>query len=293
MFQILKRCMRLLWPGEADGYRLRPPLVLINGLAEQPESWFCNRRYWEKCFDVKMPEFLVYDGVALQRRIEDGLPITVDYLTDQLEQYLDFFVQRPPYHLVGSSLGCQIAIEFALRRPDQVDRMVLLCPSGFGGEEKLPVVDGVRRNDFASLVGSVFFDRRHVRPEIVRHYERQFASKTWKKGVLRTIRGTSGHSVRDKLHQVSKPVLLICGEEDRITDPRLAAEAVKDQANFRVVLLPRCGHAPQIERARQVNRLVRDFLTVPISQRAPLSRSQPAAAVDDAAERLAAGPNFV
>ena len=43
-------------------YGRRQPLILINGLAEQHESWFRNRRYWSRYFDLYLPNILVYDG---------------------------------------------------------------------------------------------------------------------------------------------------------------------------------------------------------------------------------------
>src|SRR5262249_37935683 len=129
------------------GYARRPPLILINGLAEQAESWFCNLPAWRKHFDVHLPNLLVYEGTALHRRIDAGQPISIDYLVDQLHQYLESFVQTPPYNLVANSLGGKIAVEYAVRYPDQVARLVLLCPSGMSDEERLPVVEGVRRND--------------------------------------------------------------------------------------------------------------------------------------------------
>jgi pimeloyl-ACP methyl ester carboxylesterase len=235
--------------------------VLINGLAEQAESWYCNRGQWQRSFDVKSPEFLVYDGDVLQRRIREGLPISVDFLANQLEVYLDEFVQRPPYSLVASSLGGQIAVEYTVRHPDKVDRLVLLCPSGVGAEEKLPVVEGVRSNDVEAMIRSVFHSARFAEPGLVREYERLFANRLWRKGILRTLRGTNRHSIRDKLGQIQRPALVICGQDDRIVDPRETRRAVEGLPNFRFVLLPRCGHAPQIERPWLINRLVHDFLT--------------------------------
>lgn len=265
------------WFHQPREYRRLPRMVLINGLAEQPESWFCNRDYWRRDFDVKVPEFLVYDGPVLQQRIEHGLPISVPFLTDQLETYLDNFVQTPPYHLVGSSLGGQIAVEYAIRHPDNVGRMVLLCPSGVGGEERLPVVEGVRKSDFETMVASVFHDRRRfTNPGIVRHYEQQFVNRRWRKGVLRTIRGTHRHSIRDKLPLVAAPTLLIVGREDRIVDPAQAVSAVEGLDRFRLVVIPNCGHAPQIEKANLVNRLVRDFL---LETDVPAESKQTASAV--------------
>jgi pimeloyl-ACP methyl ester carboxylesterase len=266
MVGVLRQCLGLL---RDRPYGRKQPLILINGLAEQAESWFRNRRYWERFFDVKVPEFLVYGGPMLQRRIDEGKPITVDYFTDQLELFLDGFVQRPPYHLVASSLGGQIAVEYAVRYPERVSRMVLLCPSGMGGEERLPILDGVRHNNFEALVGSVFYHRKFINPGLVRHYERQFASREWRKAVLRTVRGTSEHCVRDKLPRVTAPTLVICGREDKVVDSLQVLEAIKGLPNFRCVMIRRCGHAPQIERARLVNRLVRHFLTHPQPETEP------------------------
>ena len=99
-----------------DRYRRSPSLVLVNGLAEQSESWFRSRDAWAAHFDVHMPGILVYDGPVLQERVEKRLPIDVAYLTDRLEEYLDKFVQTPPYHLVASSLGCQMAVEYCATR---------------------------------------------------------------------------------------------------------------------------------------------------------------------------------
>ncbi len=267
---------QMLWSWarrKAPGWCKRPPLILVNGLAEQSESWYRNRWYWERYFDVKVPEILVYGGPQLQRRIAQGLPIDVPYLTEALEEYLDRFVQRPPYFFVASSLGCQVVVEYAVRRPDQVARMVLLCPSGFGDEERLPVVEGVRHHDMEGLLKSIFHDPAHVDAQMLAHLRLQMQERSWKKALLRTVRGTAEHSVRDKLPQVRCPTLVICGKEDRIVDPIEIRQAVQGLPQFKYLALARCGHAPQIERYRQVNRLVRAFLTVPEtqSQRRPLA----------------------
>ena len=50
-------------------YGRRQPLVLINGLAEQAESWYRNRRFWGRFFEVYTPNILAYEGEALHRRI--------------------------------------------------------------------------------------------------------------------------------------------------------------------------------------------------------------------------------
>lgn len=143
---------------QTAAYRRRPPLVLVNGLAEQAETWFRNQRFWGRHFDVYLPNILAYEGAALHRRIADNLPIDVDYLVEQWHTYLEEFVQTPPYHLVASSLGGKVVVEYAVRYPDEISRIVLLCPSGMGDKEQLPVIEGMRRSDLGAVVDSVFHD---------------------------------------------------------------------------------------------------------------------------------------
>jgi len=241
-------------------YARRAPLVLINGLAEQAESWYSNLDAWRCHFDVYQPNLLAYEGAALHRRIDAGRPIDIEYLVERLHAYLDGFVQSPPYHLVANSLGGKVAVEYAVRYPDQVARLVLLCPSGLSDVERLPVIDGVRRNDLRSLVASVFQDPGHTDPNLLAYYEKKFADRRWRSGLLRTIRGTMDHRVRDRLVEVTQPTLLVVGGEDRIVDPHQAIEAAGLLRRGRLLVLEGCGHAPQIERSELVNRLVVEFL---------------------------------
>lgn len=241
-------------------YQRRAPLVLINGLAEQAESWYCNLDTWRQHFDVHTPNLLVYDGTALARRIDAGESIDIDYLVEQLRLYVDSFVQRPPVHLLANSMGGKIAVEFAARYPDQVARMVLLCPSGLSRDERLPVVEGVRRNDPAALITSVFHDPSHADTGLLGYYLEKFASRKWRSGLMRTLRGTMAHRVADRLAHVRQPTMLVVGRQDRIVSPEETIAAAERLPNGKLVVLPDCGHAPQIEEAETVNRLVVDFL---------------------------------
>jgi pimeloyl-ACP methyl ester carboxylesterase len=248
-------------PRLLNTYKRRTPLVLINGLAEQPESWFANRIHFSHHFDVKIPEILVYDGSALHEHIDAGGEVTVDYLACRLAVYLDQFVQRPPYHFVGSSLGCQVILSYAVKYPERVSRLVLICPSGFHGDENLPAMEGVKRSQYDTLVKSVFHKGRFATDDLVKAFERKFQDRKWKKGVLRTLRGTVGHSVADLLRRVSQPTLVIWGASDRVLSDVPGSIRAADQIlKVRQVVIPKCGHAPQIEKARLVNQLVVRYL---------------------------------
>jgi pimeloyl-ACP methyl ester carboxylesterase len=242
-------------------YGRKQPLVLINGLAEQAESWYRNKKYWSRFFDVHAPNILAYEGAALHRRISSKEAITVDYLVQQLHTFLDQFVQTPPYHLVASSLGGKIAVEFAAKYPELVARVVLLCPSGMGDKEQLPIIEGVIGRDAHAMVRSVFHKPRIVDWDVLRYYRARFANRRWKTGFVRAVRGTLEHTVRDRLKEVKCPTLLVTASEDKICCPKTAEEASKNLPQGHFLKISRCGHAPQIEKASKINKLVVHFLS--------------------------------
>jgi abhydrolase domain-containing protein 6 len=248
-------------PRLLHNYRRRMPLVLVNGLAEQPETWFANKTYLSRQFDVKIPEILVYDGAALHDWIDSGGEVSVEYLADRLARFLDEFVQRPPYYLVASSLGSQVILNYATRCPEKVAKLVLICPSGFHGDENLPMIEGVRRSNYESLVKSVFHRDHFVSDGLAQALERKFQDRKWKKGVLRTLRATVGHSVAPLLERVPHPTLVIWGANDRVlSDVPGAIRAAERILKVRQVVIPKCGHAPQIEKPRLVNHLISRYL---------------------------------
>jgi pimeloyl-ACP methyl ester carboxylesterase len=244
-------------------YGRKPPLILLNGLAEQSESWYRNARFWARFFDVHTPNLMAYEGDSLHRRLKADQPIDIDYLVGQLHTYVDQFAQTPPYNLVSSSLGGKIAVEFAVRYPALVNRLVLLCPSGMGDVERLPVLEGNRINDYEAIIKAVFYRPRKADRNLLNYYKRCFQSRKWKLGLIRTVKGTNDHVVRPRMKDLTVPTLLVGGREDKIVDPKEGERAIREVPNGNgfVLTIPRCGHAPQIEKTRLLNRLVVHFLT--------------------------------
>ena len=55
-----------------------------------------------------------------------------------------------------------MAVEFAARYPELVNRVILLCPSGMGDKEQLPIIGGVMGRDAHAMVRSVFHKPRRL-----------------------------------------------------------------------------------------------------------------------------------
>ena len=149
--------------------------------------------------------------------------------------------------LVANSLGCQIAIELANRRPDLVGRLVLISPT----------VDPRYRSPArqAWTLGVDWLrEPPGLWPIIVRDY--------WTMGTPRIVE-TAMHALddrpEDKLPHITAPVLVIRGDRDASTT-RVWAQRCADLApNGRFEPIQGAAHAAHFSHPQTVAKLVLAF----------------------------------
>ncbi|MGH2544007.1 MAG: alpha/beta fold hydrolase, partial [Ardenticatenaceae bacterium] len=74
------------------------------------------------------------------------------------------------------------------------------------------------------------------------------------------IKGAMRHDARDKLPQVQAPTLVIVGEDDVLTPPKLSCYIADRVQNGRLHIMEGLGHASALEAVEGFCRIVRDFL---------------------------------
>ena len=188
-------------------------LVLLHGNGE-------DHTYFKRQME---PFSQKYRVIALDTRghgesPRGSAPFTLDQFAEDLKEFLD---QRgiAKCHLLGFSDGGNIALLFALKYPQYVEKLVLnganLDPSGMTLETRAPItaewcVNGVRR----------LFAPRH--------------KKTWE---LLNLMVTQPHIKPQELGRLTIPTLVIAGEKDMIREKhtRLIADSIP---NSTLVILP-------------------------------------------------------
>jgi pimeloyl-ACP methyl ester carboxylesterase len=66
--------------------------------------------------------------------------------------------------------------------------------------------------------------------------------------------------LRQRLHRITTPTLLIWGEDDKLSPAAYADEFAELIPNSTQKIIPDCGHIPQVEQQATVTTLVNDFL---------------------------------
>jgi pimeloyl-ACP methyl ester carboxylesterase len=69
---------------------------------------------------------------------------------------------------------------------------------------------------------------------------------------------------RPGLKDIRVPTLILCGREDAITPLKLHEEMAKAIEGSMLVVIEECGHLSTLERPEEVNRALRDWLSMPV-----------------------------
>ncbi len=238
-----------------------PPLILIGGLGFGRWGFFkqipaLSRHFSTITFDVRG-----------ERDLEGG----VSDLAADVVALLDHLNVRKA-HVLGTSLGGFVAQELALKRPDLVDRLVLVCTSyGRGGPEtispwaladmiglpSLSVERAIRRG--LETATSETYRARH--PEEFEQIVRwRLADSTSLSAYYEQMRAGARFDVSRDVGSITSPTLVIHGAEDRYVPLANAAALAEAIPGARLRVLDDAGHLVFIERFADVNREVVTFL---------------------------------
>ncbi|GGM54974.1 Ndr family protein [Dactylosporangium sucinum] len=104
-----------------------PPLVLLHGAIANSASWMGDAAGLSERFRVYAVDVIGEAGLSAPARP----PLASDAYAAWLDDVLDGLgVDRAAF--AGISLGGWLALDYAIRRPDRVDRLVVLNPGGVG-----------------------------------------------------------------------------------------------------------------------------------------------------------------
>jgi pyruvate dehydrogenase E2 component (dihydrolipoamide acetyltransferase) len=252
---------------EVDGRSLRylrrgeggEPAVLLHGFGGDLSSWLFNHEALAAHRAVYALELPGHGGSS--KRVGSG---TLGEFTKTLEEFMDA-LNLSRLHLAGHSLGGAIGIQFALDHPRRVASLTLIASAGLGTEIDGEYIDQFiragRRKELKPQIDKLFADPKLVSRQLVEDilkYKRLDGVEP----ALRTIAdqffpsGRQAVLLHDRLGELSMPVLVVWGSNDRIL-PVLHAQQLPQ--NLMAQILPESGHMVHMEAAAQFNRVVNAF----------------------------------
>lgn len=246
------------------------PVVFLHGTSGHLEAFIRNLGVHAERYACHAVDMLGHGYTG-----KPDYPYEIDRYVDHLIGYLDA-IGADRVHIVGESLGGWVGARAAVQHPDRVITLQLLCA---GGTVANPVVmeriatstrQAVQFDDIdltRSRMELLMADPVDATDELVRvrhaiYHQPDFVANVENLLCLQDMPTRQRNLLTpDELAQIKAPTLIVWGRQNPFGEVP-EAEAMHDAVpGSELVLLEKCGHWPQHERAEQYNQISLDFLS--------------------------------
>ena len=253
-----------------------PPVVFVHGIGAGARAFM-----WRRNFLPLSRDFRAYALDLLGFGYSDkpaNAPYSADLYVELISDFLREVVGRPA-GVVAHTLSAAFAVRVADERPELIDSLVLVSPTGadhlsarpgmtgaaFYGLLHSPVLGASFYNAVTSERGvrdyartQLFYEKRFATPRLVAHYYAvshlpgaQHAATAFLSGYLNT-------DAREPFSRLRQPVTLAWGRQDAANPIERAGQLLSLNPRARLEVFDRCRVMPQEEHAERFNLLLRD-----------------------------------
>ena len=230
----------------------KSPLILLHGLFGELSNFNSVVEHFQKNYRVIVPELPLYELGPDDCHI----PALVEFTRD----FTDYLGLKS-FALLGNSLGGHIALLFAGKYPERVEKLVLTGSSGLYENAFGKTVP--RRYDktyIHSTIERTFYDPRHATDELVERCYRILSNQEKLGRIIKFSKSSIRQNLHEVLPDVNIPACLIWGRNDRITPPSVAETFKQRMPRASLFWIDACGHAPMMERPQEFNSILEDWL---------------------------------
>jgi len=254
-------------------------ILFLHGMGSNLQAWKKNidaLRHSYRCIALDLPGY----GKSSQ----EAYSFTVSFFA---ESVISFIAQLQLKNIVlaGHSMGGQIALAAALKRPQLFSKLILVAPAGFETFSK------TERAWFSATMRPAILKAMPV-TQIIRNFEINFYEfpedarfmindrllmrksaadyDYYCRMIPKCIKGMLSEPVFKQLPEIQLPTLVFFGEEDelipnRFIHPGLRSEdvakaGVRALPNGQLQMLPQAGHFAQWDQAYLINSKISSFL---------------------------------
>jgi abhydrolase domain-containing protein 6 len=241
-------------------------VLLLHGFGASKEVWMRMVREMPAGYRYVIPDL---PGFGNSSYLPDA-----DYDVASQVPRLHAFVQQlglTRFHVLGNSMGGNLATLYAATHPQQVASLGLFAPSGVTQpnpspytraylERGEPKLIAASREDYRQIFKDAFVDPPYApdfllnsladaqvarRGEYLRMYQQFWGRRT---------------PLEPLLPVLAMPALLLWGDQDKILDVSAAQVFKQGLPHVEAVIWPNVGHAPMLEKAADSARLYAGFI---------------------------------
>ena len=266
--------IRICYQVQGEGY----PIVLIHGFGSKKESFMAQIPALSHEFKV-----ISFDNRGSGKSARPNIPYTMEMFVDDIKGLLEY-LEIDKAHLIGLSLGGMIGLNYVLKYPNTVNKLVLIntlaqLPNDFDPETyvntKIEALELAKKDPELSFWQSTHFGFYHeFRSKMKANPKEKFYGLWSVEDILKyyktdpptaqDVRNIASsfktHNAYEKLHEIKHKTLLLTASHDRLVPKEKMLEIHKKMSNSTYQIIEKAGHESPKSRAPEVNKAIIEFL---------------------------------
>jgi pimeloyl-ACP methyl ester carboxylesterase len=244
------------------------PILILNGIMMSTKSW---EPFMESLVESNQIIRLDFIDQGQSDKLVSSV-YTQDIQVQIIESLLKA-LKLEKINIVGISYGGEVALSFAVKHPNLVDRMVLFNTTPYTSPWLAEI--GYKWNSIGrtrngqtyyqatipAIYSPSFYEKRldwmKKREQILLPV---FSNPDFLDAMERLTNSAENFDVRDELHVVDAPTLIVAADEDYLTPIQNQKALHELMKHSELIILPGVGHASMYERPMLFTSLVLGFI---------------------------------
>lgn len=226
-------------------------LIFVHGSGGCKEVWLYQTKHFPEAIAIDLPGH------------PDGEPCTS---VDSYVEWLRGYIRDSRYIdvvLAGHSLGGAIAQLYALKYPEDLERIILI---GSGARLRVNTVyiemlEQAKSN--SNILMHYLADSHKLIDPKLREVIQRRAFENGPNVFLNDMLCCDKFDVMDRIQEIKLPTLALCGSEDIMTPPKYTKYLANKIKGAREVIIEGGTHMVFAEKPAEVNQAIEDFLNSP------------------------------
>lgn len=244
-----------------EGPSTAPVIVMLHSLGHDRSMWEPQVEALSTSHKLILPDMRGHGGSAGAAE-----PTSIDDLAGDVVSIVDA-EGIESFHLVGLSIGGQIAMRVSLANPERVKSLALCNTAAKIGTEEgwQDRIDAVEKGGLESIREAVI--ARWFAPRFPDRHPAWFAAtndayrRVADAGYAACCRALAVSDLSGEVGSITAPTLVVGGDADVSTPPELARTLHTQIPGSSLEIIPGAGHLSNLDQPDTFTRLIREFVT--------------------------------
>ena len=233
-------------------------ILLLHGLGGSLERWSKIIPFFSNNYRLIIPDIVGF-GYSDKPHVEYSIEFFIKFIENFIQA-----LNIDNLYVIGSSFGGLLALEFAIKFPKKVNKLVLLSPAGMMNRVTPTLnlyISAALYPTFYNVATAYYemvYDPRSVTEASIRDFINRMSLNNAKYAFMSTLISLKNNpDLKDRL-KINIPTLLIWGKDDQLMPLKYAKDF--KIPNSKLVIFNNCGHYPHVEKVEEFNKTVFQFL---------------------------------